>query len=82
MLDLIHFSQEYSIAELTAPKSFINKSVGELDLRKRFNVNIIALQKSDGNLDPLVKVDTIIHDGDVLLLIGKNASLEQVNRLE
>lgn len=81
MLDLIHFSREYSIAELAAPKSFLDKTVGELDLRKRFNVNIIALQKENGDLDPLVKVDTVIHEGDLLLLIGKNDSLEQVSSL-
>ena len=82
MLDLIHFSQEYSIAELPTPKSFLDKTVGELDLRKRYNVNIIALQHESGELDPLVRADTVIVPGDTLLLIGKNASLEQVNRLD
>ncbi len=82
MLDLIHFSQEYSIAELSAPKRFIGKTVGELELRKKYNVNIIALQKDSGDVEPLVQADTIICAGDTLLLIGKNASLEQINQLD
>lgn len=82
MLDLIHFSQEYSIAELPAPQSFIGKTVSELELRKKYNVNIIALQKESGDVEPLVQADIIIRAGDTLLLIGKNASLEQINQLD
>lgn len=82
MLDLIHFSEEYSIAELPAPAAFVGKTVGQIDLRKRYNVNIIALQSASGGLDPLVQADTIIKQGDRLLLIGQNASLEMVNDLQ
>ncbi len=82
MLDLIHFSQEYSIAELPAPQSFIGKTVSELELRKKYNVNIIALQKGSGDVEPLVQADTVILAGDTLLLIGKNAFLEQINQLD
>lgn len=82
MLDLIHFSQEYSIAEMPVPKQFIGRTVGEIDLRKKYNVNIIALQDDDGQLDPLVRADTVIMEGNTLLLIGKNAALEQINRLD
>lgn len=80
-MHVFHIFHGIQLAELAAPKSFLDKTVGELDLRKRFNVNIIALQKENGDLDPLVKVDTVIHEGDLLLLIGKNDSLEQVSSL-
>ena len=62
--------------------SFIGKTVSELELRKKYNVNIIALQKGSGDVEPLVQADTVILAGDTLLLIGKNAFLEQINQLD
>lgn len=81
MLDLIHFSEEYSIAEMKVPESFVGKSVGELNLRQRYNVNIIAIQHVNEKLNPLVKVNTTFASGDVMLLIGDNDNLEAINSL-
>lgn len=81
MLDLIHFSEEFSIAEMAVPAKFIGKTVKELNLRENFGINIIAVQHGSDKLNPSVKANTVLAEGDTMLVIGDNDALEAVGNL-
>ncbi len=87
ILDRIPVSESISVAELYTPKSFTGKSIGELDLRKRFNVTIVSITRSDLNVDEMgnpVKNERIIfpsaedklEETDIILVVGKNENID------
>lgn len=79
--EFIELSGEYGIAELSAPRSWIGKSIKELDIRNAFGINIIAIK--DGN-DTIVSIpaDYIIKSGIVFVILGDYDSLEKIKKTE
>ena len=50
--------------------------VGELDVRRRYQINILGVQNGTMNMD--VNIDTVLHSGDRLLVLGKNETLQKL----
>ena len=44
-------SKNYSIAEIVTPKKFEDKTIKELDLRKKYSINIILIQRKTVKID-------------------------------
>ena len=80
VLDYIELSEDYGILEVPAPKSWIGKTLKELNIRAKLGVNIIAVE-SDGktNVSPLA--DYKILAGDIMVVLGDNLALEAVQKL-
>lgn len=70
ILDYIEIDKEFSIFEVVIPNSWIGITVKQLDLRKRFNINILAFKK-DGKLNMAVGPDSEIVDGITMLVLGR-----------
>ncbi len=77
MLDYIQLSEKLNISKLMAPEKMLGKTVLEVNLRKNFGVNIIAVE-NDGNLNEVVGPDYRFRKGDMLFVSG---SREGLNRL-
>lgn len=69
ILDYIELDSSCSIFEIDVPKNWINKTIAETDIRKRYNINIIAI-KDGGNIIPAVTPDTVLTQGINLLVLG------------
>lgn len=63
------FSKDYGIFEIIAPENFYNKSLKELDLRKKYDINVIGIKNNadEPNVNP--NPDTIIMEGSILLVM-------------
>ena len=80
VLDYIELSEAYGILEVPAPKSWIGKTLKELNVRAKLGVNIIAVENNKTtNVSPAA--DYCIQSGDVLVVIGENYALEAVQKL-
>ena len=80
VLDYIELSEDYGILEVPAPKSWIGKTLKELNVRAKLGVNIIAVESGkQTNVSP--SADYQILEGDVLVVLGDNYSLEAVQKL-
>ena len=80
VLDYIELSEDYGILELPAPKSWIGKSLKELHIRAKLGVNIIAVENGQKtNVSP--SADYVIGEGDIMVVLGDNYSLEAVQKL-
>ncbi len=77
MLDYIQLSEKLNISKLFAPDKMIDKTVLEVNLRKNFGVNIIAVENG-GNLSETIGPDYIFRKGDILYVSGTK---ENINRL-
>jgi len=78
ILDYIDLGGELSIVGITAPDNMVNKTIGELELRKRFNVTIIGIKRTDDIIFNLV-ADTRIISGDALIVFGEVESLKKLH---
>ena len=80
VLDYIELSEDYGILEIPAPKSWIGKTLKELNIRAKMGVNIIAVESGrQTNVSP--SADYRIQAGDIMVVLGDNYSLEAVQKL-
>ena len=77
VLNFIEFSGDYGIVELAAPRSWVGKTLKELDVRNAFHVTVIALRRG-GKLNVSPRADAPIERGDNIVALGKS---EDINRL-
>ncbi len=70
--------KSYVFAKIRAPKRFFNKTIRELDIRNRFGVNVIGIER-DGELDLNPMPTQTIAEGDILMVIGKREDVERLS---
>ena len=75
-LEFVRLSDDYNIVEIAAPYEFHGKSLGQLEMRKRYNVTVIGVrdvitEKFTVTPGP----DYIVKDSEVLIVIGTEADL-------
>ena len=80
VLDYIELSSDYGIVEVTAPKSWVGKSLKELNIRAKLGLNIIAVKQGEKiNVSP--GADYAICSDDVIVVLGDAIALEKVQKL-
>ncbi|HEY8892804.1 MAG TPA: TrkA family potassium uptake protein [Clostridium sp.] len=78
ILDYIELSPDYSIAEVVSPEEWHNKTLGELNIRAQYGINVMAI-KRDNDIDVSPAADNIVEPGDIIVAIG---NIEELNKLE
>jgi trk system potassium uptake protein TrkA len=89
VLDTIFLGEDYNIVYLKNPRSFVGKSLQELDLRIRFNVNLITIKRKEKTLRPGNKelieeiygvptASTILEENDILIVFGKDKDIKKI----
>lgn len=79
ILDFLPLSPEYSIVELAPPKEFVGKSLGELQLRSRYGINVLAVkQLIPEKLVVNPGADFVIKDSDILYVLGRQEDVEKL----
>jgi trk system potassium uptake protein TrkA len=79
VLDYIPLSEDYTICELVPPSGFMGKTIGELHLRSRFHIEVIAVREMlPERLQMVPRADFVIKDTDVLVVIGKEKDIQKI----
>lgn len=79
VMDYIPLSDDYMIFELAPPNSFLGKTLAELQLRNRFNLEVIAVRDVIADHIHMVPhADFVIKDGEALLVIGKEKDIGKI----
>jgi chloride channel protein, CIC family len=76
----ISFMEGYSIAEITPPKTFIGKSLRQLDIRAKYGIEVLSVKTKEKGEDKIKAIpgsDYVINSTDILVIAGeiKNISL-------
>lgn len=77
ILDYIAVNDEFAIYEIEAPDKWKGRSLSELDVRRRFQLNVLAL-KREGNLILDIDPDAPLEGGQTLLVIGREKDVQKV----
>jgi trk system potassium uptake protein TrkA len=79
VLDYIPLSEDYTISEVVPPASFMGKTIGELRLRTKYHVEVIAIREMLPDRVRMVpKADFVLKDSDILVVIGKTADVQKI----
>lgn len=76
IFDYIELNENYSIFEISVPKNWTGKTVGKLDIRKKYNIIIMGIKVS-GQLNLNITTDTVLSDNETLLVLGNNKDIQK-----
>lgn len=76
ILDYIELDDGYAIFEVSVPENWIGLSVGEIDIRKKYNVNILGF-KNNGKMDMGITPNTVFKNDQTLLVVGEYKALQK-----
>lgn len=76
IFDYIDLGNNHAILEVSVPDEWAGKNVIEIDVRRRFGINILALKKN-GELKAALGPDTVFSAGDRVLALGTVKDIEK-----
>lgn len=77
IFDYIELTDEFAIYEIPLPIEWIDKTVGIVDVRRKYKVNIIAV-KNDNTVHVLPGADYVFKINDHLMVIGKSTDVFKI----
>ena len=80
ILDYIELDENHSLYEVTPPDAWIGKSIIQLDVRKKYKLNIIAV-KENSVMNFMVSPDTILTQQMTLLVLGEYSGIKKCFRI-
>ncbi len=76
ILDYIELDDSHAIFEVSVPKAWVGKSILHLDVRKKYNINIMGI-KHDGHMNVSISPDTVLTEEITLLVLGEYKALQK-----
>ncbi len=76
ILDYIKLDDDHGIFEVPVPGEWSGKSIGQIDIRKRFGITIMAL-KEKGKMNLSVTPDTVLDGSKTMLILGEQKSIQK-----
>lgn len=80
ILDYVELDAEHSIFEVAIPEKWIGRKVGEIDIRRKYNINILAT-KVNGKMDLAVTPETVLAANKTMLVFGVDKDLQKCFRI-
>ena len=76
ILDYIRLDDEHAIYEVSVPQEWIGKSVGQIDIRKRYGINIMAVKQREA-INLSVTPETILNRNMTILVLGERKAMQK-----
>jgi trk system potassium uptake protein TrkA len=79
IFEYMPMTEDYSIYEIDTPDLWIGKTITDLNIRKKYNINIVAI-KNDTEFNPVPDPQYVFKAEDHLVIIGKNDIIEKITK--
>ena len=76
ILDYIKLDDSHAIFEVAIPEEWVGKTVAELDIRRKYGINIMAT-KENGDMNMTVLPDTVMSETKTLLVLGEQKAIQK-----
>ena len=88
MKSFLSLGDDYEIVELKTPKRIVNQSIRQVQLREKFNLNLITIKREfeekvagevviNQHVIGVPTGETVLKDSDVIILLGRKDSVEK-----
>jgi len=90
IMEFVELSEGHSLIQIKAPKPFHNKTLGQIDLRRKYKVNLVAIKKqvstvraqgeetTEEQVIDVPTADSVIRPDDILVIVGANDNLNKL----
>ncbi|MFH0962934.1 MAG: TrkA family potassium uptake protein [Planctomycetota bacterium] len=90
LVDYVELAEGHSVIQLKAPRKFQNQHLGDLELRRKYEVNVVAIKKKIREKGPdgvekeseriivVPKPTDVIENDDVLVIVGSDENLAKL----
>ena len=76
VLDYIKLDDDHAIFEVPTPKMWEGKSIGQIDIRKKYGINIMAV-KENGKMNLMVTPETVLDSTKTMLVLGEKKVIQR-----
>jgi len=76
ILDYIELDEDFSIFELAIPREWAGRTILQLDLRKKYGLNVLGL-RTGGTLDMRITPDTTLDEDHSVLILGRPKDVQK-----
>ena len=80
IFDYIEIDDQHAIFEVEVPEGWLGKSIGELDVRRRFGINILGVKRA-GKTDVSVTSETVLAKDETILALGEYKAMQKCFRI-
>lgn len=80
ILDYIELDGEHGIFEIPVPAGWVGHSIGQVDIRKKYSINIMGIRKGE-KLELSVSPEMVMEVGDTMLVLGRNKDIHKCFRI-
>ncbi|HOV14498.1 MAG TPA: TrkA family potassium uptake protein [Spirochaetota bacterium] len=92
VLERIPISKNQIFAEIIIPKSFVGKTLQQIDLRNKANINVISIKRYQLKIDEIgnpvkeeivliPKPQDILQSNDILAIVGSDSDIETIKEM-
>lgn len=79
ILDYIELDDTHAILEVPVPKVWVGKTVGQIDIRKKYEITIMAL-KMNGKMNLSINPNTVMTEDATMLVLGEYKTMQKYFR--
>ena len=76
ILDYIELDGEHAIFEILVPEDWAGRTIGQMDIRKKYNINIMGIKKN-GKLELSITPDMVLESKSTMLVLGRNRDIQK-----
>ena len=76
IFDYIELDESHAIYEMSIPESWDGRGVGQIDIRKKYNINILAIKKA-GRINVSITPETVLSKEDTILVLGEYKAIQK-----
>lgn len=76
IFDYIELDDDYAIFEVEIPEAWLGRTVGEINIRRKYNINIMAIKRG-GKMELTITPDTRFAKGEAMLVLGNNRDIQK-----
>lgn len=80
ILDYVKLDDEHAIFEVVVPKEWVGKTVGQIDIRKKFGINLLAV-KENGKMNLTITPETLLTSTRTMLVLGEKRDIRKCFRI-
>lgn len=77
ILDYIEIGENCSIFKISVPEGWVGKSIAEIDVRRKYKLNIVAVQEGD-KIDPAFAPDVPLNEKQTLFILGDYDGIKKI----
>ncbi len=83
LMDFLELADHHVIVQMKTPPHFVGKSLINLDIRRRYNVNLVAIKRGSRGSKEIINVphaEDVIEAEDILIVVGMDKNVDLMAR--